>query len=67
MVKAYVCRHQRVLCQLKDSMNGRDVGVDVSSDGGGGGGDNLNTMFEPGNDVCESKIQKKKELKTHIV
>lgn len=47
-------------------MNGGDVGVDGSSDGdgdGGGGGDdgdNLNTMFETGNDVCESKIREKK-------
>lgn len=60
--KAYVCRHQCVLCQLKDSMNGRDVGVDGSSydgDGGGSDGDNLNTMFETGNDVCESKTEEK--------
>lgn len=51
-------------------MNGRDVGVDGSSydgDGGGSDGDNLNTMFETGNDVCESKNRRKKYSKTHIV
>lgn len=42
------------MCQLKDSINGRDVGVDA---------DNLNTMFETGNDVYEPKIQKKNTKK----
>lgn len=52
-------------------MNGKDVGNDVGSDGGkgggGGNGDNLNTIFETGDDVCESKIPKKKKLKSHMV